>query len=132
MSAFVDKLIADLEARAQSAFSQVGAIVADDLRKTISKPVGFRIGKRGGSVPIRSRPGEPPRREFGNYIASIDQTTAKGVDRVMTTIFTDNPIGGFLERGTSRMVQRPHFKPIFDEYAGGVRKLVGDRIFKSK
>lgn len=130
MSDFGDKVIADLEQRATDALDQSGGLVADDIRDQISVPVGYRIGPRGGVTVIRSKPGEPPRRETGDYQSSIDHQTATDGSRVTTSIFTDDPIGGYLENGTSRMAKRPHFKPVFDEYAADAARRIGERMFR--
>jgi hypothetical protein len=67
---FADTLIDDLRERATTAFDEFGREVLEALRQSVSVPVG-----RAGSRVIRSAPGEPPRREFADYIASLGTET---------------------------------------------------------
>ena len=53
-----------------------------NVRRNISVPVATSIGPRGGIIKERSKPGEFPRKDFGNLwkdIFGITQTTSRGV-----------------------------------------------------
>lgn len=81
---------------------------ADGLRRDVSVPVG-----RSGSRIVRSLPGEPPRREHGDYIDSILHDTRREGALVITEIGSILPNRGvWLEGGTSRIRPRPSFGPL--------------------
>lgn len=61
-----------------------------------------------GRKAIRSKPGEPPRREFGNYQRSWQSRSSREGDRISASVGTTSNIGPFLEFGTGRMAARPH------------------------
>jgi hypothetical protein len=124
---FADTLIDDLRERATTAFDEFGREVLEALRQSVSVPVG-----RAGSRVIRSAPGEPPRREFADYIASLGTETAFLPAGVSASVFTDMQRGRWLEDGTSRMQPRPHFAPIFDRYAALAAEAIGRRMFTTK
>lgn len=127
MTDFADTLINDLRQRAGPAFDEFGREVLDALRTSVSVPVGY-----AGSRVIRSRPGEPPRRETGDYRAGLGTELTYLPAGVSTSIFTDDQLGPWLENGTSRMEARPHFEPIFDRYAARAAEAIGRRMFTTK
>jgi hypothetical protein len=125
---FADTLIDDLRERAGTAFDEFGREVLDALRESVSVPVQY-----AGSRVIRSAPGEPPRRETGDYRAGLGTELTFLPAGVSTSIFTDAPLGPWLENGTSRgLAARPHFAPIFDRYAARAAETIGRRIFQTR
>jgi bacteriophage HK97-gp10 putative tail-component len=93
-----------------------GKDVATDLKERISVPVGYRIGPKGGTYIIRSAPGEPPRKETGTLLNSVESEVETDADVVTLEISSDAPYAGFLEDGTERMAPRPVWEDVADEY----------------
>lgn len=106
--AIVDRLIT----RALPGFDAIGVELVEKIRDAIDVPVEFTSG-----AVIRSEPGEPPRRESGDYQGSIRHVTERDGDTITTVVGTDSVIGAYLEGGTERMKPRPHFAPVTDEFA---------------
>ena len=55
-----------------------------ELQAKISVPVGITRGPRGGIIKIRSRPGEPPRRDKG-FLRTNTEVFAKGRTVIVKT-----------------------------------------------
>ncbi len=79
-----------------------------ELRDLVAKPVG-----RSGSKIIRSKPGEPPRRETGKYQASIKHTVTVAGNRVRGEAGTPMLLRVWFRDGTARMAPRPHFAQVY-------------------
>lgn len=107
-----DEITDALIDRARDGFDEIGADLAERLRKKIDVAVG-----RSGGVVVRSLPGEPPRRDTGDYQATVRHETRTEGNTVTTAAGTDSQLGPWLEGGTSRMKPRPHFKPVREEFA---------------
>lgn len=121
------EIVDDLHERAREAFDEFGHEVLDALRESVSVPVTY-IGSRA----IRSAPGEPPRREFADYLGSLGAELTFIPAGVSTTIFTDMLRGRWLELGTKSILPRPHWKPIFDRYATLAAEAIGRRMFSQE
>jgi hypothetical protein len=96
--------------------------IVEDVRKAISVPVqilnpltsrkrdnpfGKRAGiKHGGNV-IRSKPGEPPRRETGRLFTSITPTVKVDGDTFILKVESNTPYDARLEYKMNRPFMRP-------------------------
>jgi hypothetical protein len=106
--------VAEIEKAMMSVQSQVLHVmdeamkdVARDEKQLISVPV-----QRTGNRVIRSRPGQPPRKDTGRLHGSVKGVAAKvGKDRVEGKVTTATPYDQFLEKGTSKMSRRPFAGP---------------------
>lgn len=105
MSDPADALTDYLIDRARTGFDAIGQEIEDDLRQRVSVPVEYD-GKRV----IRSKPGEAPRTEFGDYERSMHHATRVEGDRVVTEAGTNMDRGVWFTEGTDRMRPRPHFE----------------------
>lgn len=106
-----DRIADSVVERARTGFDTIGEELASRLRESVSVPVG-----RDGKHVVRSLPGERPRRDEGDYQASLRHVTTVDGDKVKTAAGTDMERGQWLEKGTERMLARPHFQPLFDEF----------------
>lgn len=84
------------------AVDRAAADTADDVRKRVDIPVG----RSGGKV-IRSKQGESPRREFGNYQKTWTHRTTRNSDVIRGSAGTDSFLGPILEK----KLKRPHAQP---------------------
>lgn len=93
------------------AVETVAAGITADVKQRIGVPVGYANGRV-----IRSRPGEPPRREFGDYIGSWTYTVVREGDVIKGTSGSTMPGRGvWLEKGTGRIAPRPHVEPAYQQ-----------------
>lgn len=81
---------------------------ARNMRQLISVQVGGTPSK-----PVRSKPGEPPRRETGRLQSLVDYTVDQNPRDVYAfTLSDDAPYASYLENGTPTMAKRPYFAVI--------------------
>jgi hypothetical protein len=93
------------------AMEDVVAGITADVKERIGVPVEYA----GGHV-IRSKPGEPPRTEFGDYINSWTYTVVRNGDVITGTSGSTLPGRGvWLEKGTGRIRPRPHVEPAYQQ-----------------
>lgn len=78
MSELIDELTADLATAMQSFVDEI----ADETRERVSVPVQVITGPRGGRRVIRSRPGEPPRKDTGALQDSVSVNVAETTENV--------------------------------------------------
>lgn len=135
-----DAVMEYLGRRLSAASNASAAVWAEQLRESVSVPVQYLsplgrqprtgkpapIGARPGpgktsrrppqALIIRSSPGEPPRKEFGDYYDSITHETTREGDLVITRIGSRLPgRGPWLEFGTDKIAPRPHFAPLHEQ-----------------
>lgn len=96
----------------------VGAKIASDVKDRISVPVGYKIGPRGGSTKIRSKKGEPPRKDTGRLKQSITSESITDADEINTSVFTEVEYAKYLEEDLDR--------PIFESELEAVESLILD------
>jgi hypothetical protein len=106
---FTDNLINDLMADVEPGVRQLVSETRDDMRRTIGRPVGRTGGPRGGTILVRSKRGEAPRRDTSNYRDSWVSFQARNGDRIEAELYSDVPYGPILEN----KLNRPHFEPVF-------------------
>ena len=97
-----------------------------ELKATISIPVDYQTGPRGGQVIIRSSPGEPPRKDFGTLTDSIEiSSPINGDTSVEIDLYTTYKVAAYLQEGTKHMDARPWW-PQQDELDNDTNRLVSD------
>lgn len=79
---------------------------ADVLHKSMQRTLSVK-----GTKYLRSKPGEPPRRQTGKLRRSVQVQVerAKGVALVGST----DPVGKWMEKGTARVAARPWIWPSY-------------------
>lgn len=121
MSNPADDIVDDVVTRAQERLEELGADIEAELKEQVSVPVGRSKGKVE-----RSKPGESPRRDRGDYYKSFGHAVTSDGDRVAAHAGTDMERGQWLEGGTGRMAPRPHFGVVFRRLLSGI----SDRFVK--
>ena len=111
MMSLTDELMEDIHRRAGHA----AAVIADELRDRVREAVSVDVEYYGGIV-IRSRPGEPPRRETGDYSNSILSASGEDGDEIWGSAYTDH-WKGHLEDGFQNIAPRPHWSFVYAEYS---------------
>ena len=125
---FAEDLDRDLQTRAEKAFRQLAVEVRDDTKRLVRRQVQYlRVGKRVRV--IRSKPGQPPRRETGDYQDSIQSAVTVEADRITASIYTNSKIGVYLEHGTEKMESRPHWSRIYDRWLPKAAKRIGELMY---
>lgn len=123
-----DNIMADLRRRRDAAFEQLATEVRDDLQELVSVKVSrSRSGNR--RITIRSKPGEAPRSDTDRYRKSIRQAVNAEADRISAKVFTNSPIGRYLEEGTDTMAARPHWSVIREKWRGRAAQRVRELMF---
>lgn len=88
----VAEVMKDVMDRVEDVMEGVGRDVSADLKKTISIPV-----VRQGAKVIRSKPGEPPRKDTGRLYNSVRYVVYRaGVDITNVVITTETPYDVFV------------------------------------
>lgn len=122
--AFVDGIMADINGSAEQAYRAVGPEVEAYAVQLVSVPVG-----RQGSKIIRSKPGEPPRKETGGVAGGIGHEVRRDAeDQPTLIVYAIGAVAGYLTDGTSRMAKRPFMEPTFDRWAEPVCDRVADAV----
>lgn len=101
--------------------------IAEELSRRIKAMVNIPDGGTP-SRPIHSKPGEPPRRESGNYRDSWQHATEVRGDTVRAVTGTPMELGLWLEKGTGRMAPRPHASKLAQEFGGEVVTRVREAL----
>lgn len=102
--------------------SEVADAQVADIKKRISVPVDRR-----GSTVIRSKPGEPPRKDTGALYESIEQFTADSFTTIETVISTDRVYGPILEAQLNRPIMFDWHETYLNQYLdASVRGINGD------
>ncbi len=100
-----------IEESVQREYEEVAWEMTADLMTSLSVQVEYI----GGYV-IRSKPGEAPRREFGDLIRSVDFATSRVNALVRLDVFSTSMISVYLNEGTDRIAPRPHWQPLIDNW----------------
>jgi hypothetical protein len=99
---------AKVTAKVRGVKAKAWTIVAKEMqviaRNEIKKPVGIRRGPKGGVHKVRSKPGQPPRRDSGNLYAG---TTVRYDAKKSQVVFETLGYGRILDSRDYRHGQRP-------------------------
>lgn len=123
MSHPADDITDHLVERARDGMEKVAQELEQRWRQMVSVPV-----EGVGRSAIRSRPGEPPRRDTGDYQDSIEHRVTVEGDKVSAIAGTTMERAVWLENGTDRMKPRPNASKLADEFAGEVVERVAEVI----
>ena len=100
-----------------------GTLVRDRARVLLSVAGSGRVkGKKSGPV-VRSKPGEPPRKQDGFLRGRVTYKIENG--KMVCKVGTPVWYGYYLEVGTSRIVARPWLRRAFAERRAMVRRVMG-------
>lgn len=108
----------------------LGDRATGELLEMLSVPVEYE-----GSGIIRSAPGEPPRKEFGELVATIDSNLVDGPDLFPSLRVSIAGVAEELEFGSGNVEPRPHMGPLresmknyaADEVGDGIRRTIGKK-----
>jgi hypothetical protein len=85
------------------------------------------VRTKDGKVHRASMPGDPPARDYGDYVQSWSSDTVdKGnviEGQLGSSMWEER--GQWLEHGTSKMAPRPHVTPTLEEEKGAVEDRLG-------
>ena len=112
-------IMARLNDRLEAAVAEAAGQAKEKAEALQSVPVAFV-----GGVLIRSKPGQPPRRETGRLRRGHRVRIQRDSDRVIATISNATPYARALEYGTGRMAARPTYGPVADAVTPLVVRLV--------
>lgn len=116
MAQRLDPIVKQFRAANRRALFRLGKEAQTELRKM----VGIRVGRTHYGV-IRSNPGEPPRRETGEYQQSLKYRVLPGAETVDDlSIYSSDIRSLWFEGGTKHMAKRPHFAVLIRRF--GLRK----------
>lgn len=102
--------------KAKKAFKDAVTSYVKDLRDTLRDLVNVRVRRVGGQV-IRSREGEPPRREYGDLYKSFKYRVTERGDRVEGKAYSDSFVSKLHEP------KRPHWKPALKKVGDPTREI---------
>lgn len=124
MDALVDQAAAQ-DGR-DNALRSAALVAVTELKLTLSQPGTGRSYRRGGRTHVASAPGQPPARDTGKLVGSIDM---ESVGPGVIAVGTDQPYGADLEDGTvtagGLIAPRPWMKPTIDRIAPQMREVFG-------
>lgn len=79
-------------------------------------------GRNALGIYVHSLPGEPPRRQTGDYWRRLSHEVNRS--RRIVRVGTNLKYGIFLERGTRKMKPRPHFDPTLSKMRGRIEGII--------
>lgn len=115
MSENAENLCLALAVAAGEALAAPMEDLADDVRKRIGVPV-----ERSGGRVIRSKPGEPPRRDTGRLQASVDAARIENDSHVVASVSVDTPYA----RKLNDQMDRPIFGDLLDQHTDAIADAV--------
>lgn len=120
MSVHWSQLFDEIEQDVGTSMKLVADEVADDIRDRISKPVGYKISPNGRETKIRSKPGEPPRRDTGRLMSEISIDFAEANGQLQAVVYSPTPYAERLQEDLDR--------PITDDMLEATEELMIERI----
>lgn len=81
-----------------------GGEIEKTIKEKLSIPVEYKRGKRGGKNAIRSKPGEPPRRQTGKLQAGVEYKVQQQGDQITLTIQDLVPYAPPLQNSMNRPI----------------------------
>lgn len=105
MHPVTEQIMGEIQSRLEEAYKPILAEMADETRKRINIPV-----ERSGGKVIRSKRGEPPRRDKGKLISTVTHGVISGNDIVSGSVNTNT---NYDQRLNNEM-NRPIFGDVLD------------------
>lgn len=99
---------------------QIVEKIAIDVQDRISVPVGYKIGPRGGTTKIRSKPGEPPRKDTGKLKAGVQSDVIEASGQIAASVFDEVPYAEPLEDKHDRPIMTDLMDTYEDLYVDGL------------
>ncbi len=116
----IDAIMEHLHSRLEHGIDELADATVEKVRMLISIPV-----ERTATSVIRSKPGEPPRRDSGDLYNSIRKgPLVSDADGVRTEAGSDLWYSVNLENGAGRVDPRPHWRPAYEEIAPNAAEFV--------
>lgn len=118
---WADSVVSGIERRTLAEAQRLRGEIADDVRKSIGVPVG----RGAGGVTVRSKSGEPPRRDEGDLYRSVGHRVRVGAGRVELEIHAGGrraPHAAHLEK----RMNRRFMAPAYDRWKGRVPGRLAD------
>lgn len=119
MSDLFDRIARNVEAAALAEMQR--------LKPIVQKRIGVPVQRTGGKT-IRSRPGEPPRRDTGRLQASATAQTIDATRTVQGSVSVNTP---YAKRLNNQM-NRPIFGSILPDNRQAIRDAVRSAIVNTK
>lgn len=114
-----DELFAVMEADIEAESRRINEDIAADIKDRIGVPVGYRIGPKGGTTKIRSKRGEPPRKDTGRLQREITGETIAADGQIQSSVYAPTPYADPLENKLDRPIMTAHSE-VYDD-------LIADR-----
>ena len=127
-----DKVLKSIEDAGSQRMYAAVTLVRNTVLETLS---GSRAGETyfvpGTSRTYQaSRPGEPPATATGSLRQSVETSVESEGFMIIGRVGTKQKHGKYLEKGTSRMDERPWLRPSFVKASDGVEQIFGGLWFK--
>lgn len=116
-----DEIEADIAAKSR----EIAEKIAIDVKDRIGVPVGYAIGPKGGTRKIRSKRGEPPRKDTGKLQAGLQSDVIQVTGQIAASVFNEVPYGEPLERKLDRPILTDLAETYEDYIADGVAQAAG-------
>lgn len=108
--------------------------LVNSVREMISTPsrtVGSRTTRTGRTVKVlgprgsdRSKPGEPPHKDYGTLRSSITWEVTVTPDRITARVGSPLAYSRYLELGTRKMAARPFLRRALAEQGDAIRAII--------
>jgi len=135
----------DIGVGIRKAINQSVLMVQADAKRSIERPSGGRVYKRGKStkgrgkrarigarteIHIASKPGDAPNKDNGDLIKYLKVSKVKGNTRKGYSAYVKSlaPYSMDLEYGTNRMAARPFLRPALAKNAPKIEKLIFNAV----
>ncbi len=112
----------EIESDIAIASQQMADQIASDVKDRIGVPVGYAVGPRGGTRVIRSKPGEPPRKETGNLQSGVIAEVVAVRGQISGSIYDEVPYAAPLESDLDRPILTDLAETYEDFLADGVTR----------
>lgn len=102
----------------EQAQKQITQDIAVEMKQEVKNILDIPVSKNGAKI-VRSRPGQPPRKNSGNLQNSVDYLLEQKGTEISIKVFCDNsaPYALYLEYGTQKTAPRPFMLPTLNKYA---------------
>lgn len=105
-----------------------GGSVFSKKGRTAGKTVSYTAFKGGATAHQASAPGQPPARDFGDYVNSWAHRVTRTATEIMGEVGSRlwEKRGKWLEFGTKRMKPRPHIDQAINAVRADIERVLND------